>query len=443
MTQVAGAELATRSVHWNVTPAMLVFLYASMVVALAVFTWGCWRHAQVWRIGRPEMRRDRPMARVRRLFVHAGLQTAVARDRLMGIAHAALYLGVAALFAATLVVMVHHDLGIEIMQGRFYLYLQSLTVNILSAFALVAVAALAAIRFVRRPARLECSRPADAAILATIALILVSGFVMSGVRIVATADPWGSWRPVSAGVGRLATTLWRSDEALMSAHRWLWMGHAGLWHLALALIPFSKMRHVVTSSANIYFAPLEKVPLPRIDFETMTGTETLGVRTPHDLTWKQLLDLDACTECGRCQDVCPAWAEQKPLSPKRLILDLRDHVRERRSALLDAHALREVDGDRYTELLGAEPPIPGGVIREETIWACTTCGACEAACPVSIEHVRLVLQLRQNLAMEQGSAPEGIVEMVSNLETRGHPWRGVAVGRTAWYSLDPDRSVDP
>ena len=82
------------------------------------------------------------------------------------------------------------------------------------------------------------------------------------------------------------------------------------------------MLHVVTSSANIFFAPLEKGRLPRLDFEAMTGAEPLGIRTPHDMTWKQLLDLDACTECGRCQDVCPAWAEQKPLSPKRLVLDL-------------------------------------------------------------------------------------------------------------------------
>jgi Fe-S oxidoreductase len=121
--------------------------------------------------------------------------------------------------------------------------------------------------------------------------------------------------------------------------------------------------------------------------------------------------LDACTECGRCEAVCPAHAAGKPLSPKRVVLDLRDAIRASGA--------------------GAGP-LAGGVIRAETLWACTTCRACEEACPVAIEHVPLIVGLRQNLAMAQASVPQQVAELVTSLETVEHPYRGAASTRTSW-----------
>jgi Fe-S oxidoreductase len=143
------------------------------------------------------------------------------------------------------------------------------------------------------------------------------------------------------------------------------------------------------------------------------------------MTWKQLLDLDTCTECGRCTEVCPAFRAGKPLSPRKVVMDLRDYVQSRRGPILRARRAG-------LELEQAEP-LAGGVIPAETLWACTTCRACEEACPVGIEHVSLIVQLRRNLAMEQADVPTGVAEALESLDSRRHPFRGAPADRDKWH----------
>lgn len=436
---------ATREVQWNVTPGMVVFMYASMVLAMAAFGYGTWRRYRIWRIGQPELRWDRPAQRIRLVLVNAIGHAALLRERVPGIMHALIFFGFAVLFMATVVVWVHDTLGIPIMRGRFYLYFQSLTVNLFGAFTMVGVGIAAYRRYIARLSRLELGQWADGALLAAIFAILASGFLLSGLRIEATSDPWALWRPVSFVFGRAAVRVWSETSALERVHALTWVVHVGMWHALMALIPFSKLFHAVSSTLNVYFANLDaKGLVPAIDFDDPDAVEVLGVRTPLDLTWKQLLDLDACTECGRCQDVCPAWATGKPLSPKRVILDLRDHVRSEARALLVADGLRRRgETDAFAEARTGLTPLAGGVIRPETLWACTTCRACEEVCPVSIEHVRLIVQMRRNLAMDQAEMPQDLAESMSNLEQRFHPFRGAPADRAEWYraataTMDPD-----
>ena len=431
----AGAAEATRQVQWNVTPAMVWFMYASMVAALAIFAYGTWRRVRLWRLGKPEVRWDRPWERARRVLAAAFAQRNLFRERLPGLMHAAMYFGFVLLFVGTVVVMIHHDLGIPIMRGRFYLYFQSLTLDLAGAFAMVAVGVAAWRRYLLRVPRLEQGKRADAAILATFALILASGYVLEGIRIIVTQDPWALWSPVGYLTGLALAAVWPDAGTLRAIHAATWIGHMALWHVTLALIPFTKMFHMLSSPLNIFFANLgaRSIPAP-VDFEDEEAVATLGIKTPFDMTWKQLLDLDACTECGLCQSVCPAWAEGKPLSPKRVILDLRDHVHANADRYLRAaEARRRGESDVFEQIMAEMPPLAPGVIREETLWACTTCRACEQICPVEIEHVPLILQLRQNLAMEQARMPEGVAEAVAGLEVRQHPFRGAGAGRTDWY----------
>jgi Fe-S oxidoreductase len=267
-----------------------------------------------------------------------------------------------------------------------------------------------------------------------LALILFTGFTLQGLRIAATNDPWSGWSPVGHVFAIVLAAILVTEPALRLAHAGVWVFHVALWHGLLAVIPFTKLAHMVTSPANLFFADLEpaRAQVPLVDFEN--PPEVLGVKTPLDLTWQQLLSLDACTECGRCQDACPAFAEGKPLSPKRVVLDLRDYVRSSESELLAAKAARDArDAERFAELIGKLPALAGGVIGEEALWDCTTCRACEAVCPVAIEHVPLILQLRQNLAMEQAAVPEGVADAMQSLEVRQHPFRGAAAERTDWY----------
>jgi ferredoxin/nitrate reductase gamma subunit len=447
---LAQAADATREVQWNVTPAMLVFLYGSMVLALLVAGWGTWQRVQVWRMGRPAHRWDRPWARAWRTLTQTLGQTRVLEEPAAGFAHALIFFGFLVLFAATVVVMLHHDLGLRIMQGRFYLFFQSLAVNVFGVLAVLGTGAALYRRYVRRPARFERARAGDFILLSGLLLLLCTGFVISGLRIAATDDPWGPWRPGGYAVAWVLE--WASADAglLIRLHAWTWTLHVATWHAMLAALPYSKLFHVVSATLSVYFSnsgPAGSPPL--VDLNAADAHNPLGIGSPFDMTWKQLLELDACTECGRCQDVCPAWAEGKPLSPKRVILDIRDHVRANTRTLAAHHqARRRTSGESVATTLSApgapakqaqpdeQPlalaPLAGGVIREETLWACTTCGACEAACPVSIEHVSLIVQLRQHLVMERGEAPDGVAALARGLEARQHPFRGAGSDRTAW-----------
>jgi Fe-S oxidoreductase/nitrate reductase gamma subunit len=430
-------DTATRQVQWAVTPAMVWFLYVSMAVALGVFAYGIWRHVRIWRIGKPDPRAARPGRRLVRVLVHAVGHAGMLRERLPGITHALIVAGVGVLFAATVVVFVHHDLGIPVMRGAFYLYFQSLTVDLFGLLAMVGTGIAAWRRYLARPPHLDPPRRADALLLASVAVLLATGFLLRGLRIAATADPWGPWAPVGYLLALAIRSLPGDPTTLRGAYQGVWLFHVALWHAFLAAIPFTKMVHVVTSPLNIYCGTLGDahgvVPPPAFD----TPQAALGIRSPLDMTWKHLLDLDACTECGRCEAACPAWAEGKPLSPKRLILDLRDHVRAYAAPLLRARAaLDRGDPAASSAILDRLPLLAGGVIREETLWACTTCRACEEACPVSVEHVPLILQLRQHLAMEQARMPTGVGEAIASLETRHHPFRG-ALDRRGWYRTLP------
>ena len=175
------------------------------------------------------------------------------------------------------------------------------------------------------------------------------------------------------------------------------------------LHPRIEALHILAAIPNIYMRPLELLGhLATPDLES----PRLGVSDIGQFGRKQLLDLYACTECGRCQELCPAYAAGKPLSPKLLIMNLRDH-------LLDA------EGNSAAALIG-------GAVAEETLWACTTCRACMEACPLLIEHVPKIVDMRRHLAMEAGRVPDGISGAMLSVEQRGHPWAGTPYSRLDW-----------
>lgn len=403
------AATPTREIQWDVTGAMVAVMYASMGAALLVAGYGVWRLLRVWRLGRRAVVWDELGARMRRMLA-AIAQATVLRKPVPGVAHALVFYGFWVLFAATVVVFIDHDLGWPIMHGDFYLVFQSLVVDLFGLAVLAGLLAAFFRRYATSQPQLEHGKPADLLLLGSLFLIVVTGFALEGMRIQATGDPWANWSPagaaVSLGLGEIASDAW-----LEGAYPSLWLAHMLLWHVLLASFPYTKFVHAFTSPLNVFFSnprPPRSVVAPT-DFEA--EPVRLGINAPADLTWTQLFMLDACTECGRCEAVCPAAAAGKPLSPKRVILDLRDAIR--------------ADG-RDTG------PLAGGVIRPEALWACTTCRACEEACPVAIEHVPLITGLRQNLAMEQASVPAGVAELVGSLEAREHPFRGASAGRTDW-----------
>jgi len=427
--------LPTREVYFNVSHIWL--MYALFVATLAIFLYGVYRRWRLWRIGQPAAR-FRPLGpRLKAVLTQAfGHQTLLKRYRGAGTFHLLFFWGFVILFIGTLVVFVHQDLGLRIMQGAFYLYFQSLALDLFGLLAILGVLATLCHRYFVRPARLKPDRAADALMLALMLLILVTGFVLEGLRIELTHDPWAAWSPVGEATGAVFATV-LSVEGMRWLHWALWWFHLLVAFAFIAWIPYSKLFHLFTSPANLYLQNLDpKGTLPKLDLAT---SEAFGVSRLEQFTWKDLLDLDACTECGRCEANCPATLTDKPLSPKALILDLREYLHREGPRLV----LGGRGAATTTQQEEEASPLVGPVIREETLWSCTTCRACMEQCPVGIEQVPKIVQMRRHLVMERADFPEDLQAMVRSLEARGHPYPGSQASRTDWLAgLDVPQLAD-
>jgi Fe-S oxidoreductase len=233
---------------------------------------------------------------------------------------------------------------------------------------------------------------------------------VEGLRIAATQDPWGPYSPGGWVASLAFAGLARETQA--AAHRALWWGHGVITFTFLAAIPYCGILHLLTAPLNILLRRGE--PSGVIEAADLEKSERFGIAAIEGFPKKALLDLSACTECGRCQAACPAWATGKPLTPKGLILDLRDHLRAR---------ARGAAADRK---------LAGAVISEEVLWSCTTCGACHFECPVFIEPIPKIVEMRRYLVMEEANFPETMQLALKGMEDRGHPFRGAQAGRMDW-----------
>ncbi len=402
-------HLATREVLWNIRHAWI--MYALLLTTMAIAGYGIYRRVRVWRRGQAENRWDRPIARIALVIKHALLQLRTWRRLYPGVMHAMIFWGFIVLTIATTVVMLDYDFGLPIMRGYFYLVFQSFITDVFGALAIIGLGMAAARRWLVRPKELVYSREASM-ILVTIFVILVSGFLVEGWRIAATDDPWAAWSPFGNLVARASSALMTID-AMKTAHATCWWLHMALVFAFLAWAPYTKMAHVLTATLNIYTARLAPIGanLRQVDFES---EEKLGIHSLAGFTWKDLLDLDACTECGRCTAACPASRVGKVLSPRDIILDLQrlSHVEK---------------ADFSQSYIGAT-----SALSAEAMWECTTCGACVEACPVSIEQMPKIVDTRRYLVMEDAEFPDTMQQALTSVETRGHPFRGTAFNRVDW-----------
>ncbi len=406
---------ATREVLWNIGHAWI--MYVLLVPTLGIAGFGVYRRWRLWRQGQAVDRWDQPWRRLRHVWEQALLQRRTMRKRYAGIFHALIFWGVLTLVAATTVVMIHHDFGLPIMRGAFYLYFQSLFVDILGMLAVIGVAMAAFRRWVSRPRGLVYTDEASW-ILGIGFVILVSGFLVEGWRIGVTADPWGIWSPFGYLVARASLAV-APASVWQEWHWWFWWGHLLLAFGFIAWAPYTKMIHPLTSLLNIYTANLEPVgaSLKAMDFES---EDPFGVNQLKDFTWKDRLDFDACTECGRCTDACPANGVGKLLSPRDLILGLRDQM----------HAGLKSTADGSCEESSLVEQVEAA--SNEALWQCTTCAACVEACPVSIEQLPKIVDLRRFQVMEEAAVPDSIQAALTSLETRGHPFTGSRFSRVDW-----------
>ena len=283
-------------------------------------------------------------------------------------------------------------------------------------------------RKVQRPERFKGSHLEEADfILLMILGIMITLLGLNGVRIASGIEESPIlWTPISRAVS------WVFDDmgtgALNVFHGLFLWSHILLILGFLVYIPYSKHLHIFTSEPNVFFTktkPRGKLRSLHIDLEKLESEEDvkLGAGAIEDFTWKELLDLYACTECGRCQQVCPAWNTGKPLSPKLIIMNMRDHLFEEGPKLLEARA-----GNGEVE----KAPLNPDIIEDEVVWDCVTCGACMEECPVNIEHIDHIVDMRRNLVMAESRFPQEAGTLLRNLENANNPWGLPQANRADW-----------
>jgi Fe-S oxidoreductase len=297
--------------------------------------------------------------------------------------------------------------------------------DVFSAMVLAGIAMAVFFRKVRRDDRFKGSHLEEADfILAMISGIIVTLLGLNAVKIAqGLNESPAAWTPISNLFAPLFEAMGPGAQSLF--HQVFLWSHIVLILGFLVYLGYSKHLHIITSSINVFLTktkPMGKLNTLDIDLERMDEAH-LGAATVEDLSQKEILDTFTCTECGRCQSVCPAWNTGKPLSPKLLIMNLRDHVFEQGDRILDARAYKE----EYEKV-----PLNPDVVEDQVVWDCVTCGACMQECPVNIEHVDHIVDMRRNLVMAESRFPTEAGALLRNMESSKNPWGVAQSERAAW-----------
>ncbi len=409
-------------------PGYVIF-WGLFAIAFGLFLQRAKLLFQLLRLGKSEDRFDQLGRRFKEMVVEVvpqwcTLKTVTREDR-AGFAHALLFWSFCLFFLSYIIfVGLAGGFGLSEFIERtpfetFYFSLLDLAALVVTLTLIVAVVR----RYVIRPSRLEPT--VEAGIILLMVFSLMALHVLSVGFDHASRGIHASWPPLGSAFGSLLSGMGLSKDFLEAGYRWMWWFHYLVILSFMVYIPRSKHLHILASIANAFFKPLgtkvELRPIPLEALEGSEGTTSLGASKIQDFSWKDLLDLYACAECGRCHVNCPAQLTGKTLSPRELIHHLKEHLLETGPGLLSQKTGLSPDGQSPT----TAKAMIGEVVKEEEIWACTTCGACQEVCPVSIEHIRKMIEMRRNLVMEQGRMPESAQLMLRNLQQRGHPWAGL------------------
>ena len=437
-------ESTGRLDFWNIGYPLGALVYITGAVAIGAIAWGLYRRQRIWRLGQPnpDLGPWGPRLRggLRLLLVDAlGHRKMVKREWLPGVMHLLIFWGMLVLLAATTIGALEFNLEeyFNVRSPTLDWSLQMELVWDLFGGLLLFLGLLIALyrRYVQRPARLNTVLE-DGVVLGLLMAMVVTGFLLQALRMGATEmEPtsplyhpgWAPWSPISYVMALAIRGAGVTAYGMEVTHFALWWLHAAMMSATFlyAAARFRSLMHIFVSPINMLLSSTVGRPRgalrPMGDLEQM---ESFGVREVTQLTWKQLLDLDACTNCGRCEDQCPAWASGKPLSPRKLIQDVKAYMETRAPALLSAPAGGQVPPPERSLVHDAVTP--------EVLWACTTCGACMEACPVSVEHIDTIVDMRRYLTMEEAAVPDTAMDALASLEQRGHPWRGTQATRTDW-----------
>jgi Fe-S oxidoreductase len=390
-----------------VNPISAVILAVVLVVAIVLFARRAMLLYRLIRRGKPVARFDDLSARARAEAVVVIGQSKLLQRLLPGAMHAAIFWGFIVLFPTIFIAMIgvvdqHATLPWLGRQGWY-----ALLVDVFAFLVLGGVVVAFAIRKIQRPQRFAGSHVREAdVILFLIAGIIVSLFIWHASQIALGLNEYpAAWAPISSLLAEGLHRAWTPyvERAAVWTHVLIILGF-------LVYIPYSKHLHIFLAAVNVFFGRTRaRGRLEPIDLDAPEDKIRYGVAKAGDLTWKQMVDTMSCTECGRCQDVCPAFNTGKELSPKLLIMAMRDQL-----------------------LSGASTPIVPNAVNDDVVWDCVTCGACQQECPVGIEHIDHIVDLRRNLVMVESRFPAEAAPMLRDIDRASNPWGKPQADRAHW-----------
>ena len=404
-----------RVVFGNIPPPLVVVFY----VAVAVFLWLTFHlfavRAASWQQGAPDNRLGQWGERVKRLGGGLSMQTLM-RDPRAGIMHSLIYYGFLILLLGTVTLEIDYLLpaSLKFLHGTVYLGYSAILD--LAALAYLGGLGLAIVgRYLVPSPRIRSkTKPEDGLILGVLVLIGLTGLLTEAARIAVDGRPD---HEIWSFVGYPLSLLFDGANA-SGWHQFLWVAHVGTFLGFLVILPLTKLRHLVTSPANLFLSPNARPkgamrPMPNL--AEADDIETIGASVASDLTWKQIFDTDACTVCGRCTSVCPANITGKPLDPREMVLKT---------------------GEVAASMAGVSPPVSTTAVLEgagalfdrihpDEVFACTTCGACDEICPVNIEILDLILDMRRYLTLMESKFPPELGKAFVAMETQSNPWRNL------------------
>ncbi len=393
----------TREIFGNILPNLRLVFYIVSALAALILTYGVFRRIILYMAGHSEKITNAFSQRLRLFFEYGIGLKRLRHDPFAFLMHQFTFWGFAVLFIGTVIVTLEYHLKLGVFRGTFYLTISFL----LDLFGLLFIIGLAMAAYRRWWVKQERFQGAleDFGILLLLFAIGASGFVLEGLRIAASGFPiWERWSFVGYALARSLEAFGLQGLPLWRVHFFVWWTHTFLALAFIALLPYTKLLHIFTSPANIFFASLSpKGALSPVTLQEVEERGTIGLASLHDLTWRHRLALDACTRCERCQELCPAYRSGTLLTPMGLVQKLRNNMGQR-----GPH-----DGNGR---------LPGEVISSDELWACTTCRACAESCPVFIEHVGLIVGMRRSLVAEGNLYDSSARTTLINIAGGFNPW---------------------
>ena len=402
----------------------VVWFWILTIVGVGAVVLSLSRRYQLLRAGRPDDRFDRLGERFKHTLVYAFGQKKMFDDPVAGAYHLLIFYGFLVVSVRTVSMVVEGLFAgwelplLHTPAGHAYLFSK----DIFELLVLVGLGFAVWRRGIQKKERVVQSFGAWLAI-GLIAILMITDLATEGARI-AAGDLDGSYLPISGLVGGWLSGL--GGAALQAIYSVNWWIHLITLFVFANELPYSKHFHVYTSIFNVFFANLDAPgKLPGMDLEDIDEDTTFGITTVTDFTWKQMLDMYTCTECGRCREFCPTTITHKPLQPVLYLKDVRDQLYKEQPEILadpgeDGHASQH-------ELVPT-------VIDPEVIWACTTCRWCERACPLDITYVDKIVEMRRNLVLEKAEFPEEAQPAFRGYEVNGNPWQLPGEERGNWAS---------